>query len=59
MKKENCPKCGTKLKIKTNIDNLPDVVLYNEPKIISIFKQCIKCKYFFARWFVKTNSKGD
>jgi len=50
-----CPKCGNKLKIKEDIDNLPEVVLFNRPKIISIFKQCFRCKYFFAKWFVKNN----
>lgn len=53
--KEKCPHCGNKLKIKEDIDNLPEVVLYNDPKIVSIFKQCFKCKYFFAKWFVKNN----
>lgn len=59
MDKNKCPKCGTKLKITERIDNLPAVILSNQPKFISLFKQCEKCKYFFAKWFSREKIKGD
>ena len=53
MDKDKCPSCGSKLKVTKDIDNLPEVVLLQQPERIAIFKQCKKCKYFFAKWFAK------
>ena len=53
MDKDECPKCGTKLKVTKSIDNLPDVIIHNQPERIAIYKQCKKCKYFFAKWFLR------
>ena len=52
-----CPKCGDKLKEFERVENLPDVVLYKKPKIMAVFKWCLKCKYFFARWFRKDRER--
>lgn len=57
--KEKCPKCGNKLDVKEDIDNLPEVVLFGRPTMMSLFKQCTKCKYFFAKWFLKKEKTRD
>jgi len=54
---ENCPKCGNELETTERVDNLPDVVLHKQPMLVSIFKRCFKCKWFFWKFFRKDRER--
>ena len=48
-----CPHCGNKMDVKERVENLPEVILYKEPKLIAVFKRCFRCRFFFAKWFIR------
>lgn len=54
---ENCPKCGNELETTERVDNLPDVVLHKQPMLVSIFKRCFNCKWFFWKFFRKDRER--
>lgn len=57
VKLKNCPKCGKELYTTERVDNLPEVVLYKSPKLVSIFKRCFNCKWFFFKFFKKEDKE--
>lgn len=54
---DNCPKCGKKMNKVERVENLSDVVLNKQPRLMAVFKWCRNCGVFFARWFRKDRER--